>query len=83
MNKIQEYADFARTSVPKDIVGVDEWIQHYNKIFADKIIGETITAVLATDTRDIVYTTYDKDQVDATIFRVVDQVRNHFKETNE
>lgn len=83
MNKIQEYAEFARTSVPKHIVGVDEWIQHYNQIFADKIIGETITAVLATDTRDIVYTTYDKDQVDATISRVVDQVRNHFKETNE
>lgn len=83
MNKIKEFSDYARTSVPKDIIGVDEWIEHYNKLFADQIIGETVLAILATDTRDLVYTTFDKDQVDATMSRIIDQVRNHFKETNE
>jgi len=51
--------------------------------FANELIGETILAVLATDTRDIVYTTYDRDRVDAVISRVVDSVRNHFKEQHD
>jgi hypothetical protein len=46
-----------------------------------QVVGECVLAILATDTRDIVYTTYDRDQVAGIISRVVDQVRNHFKET--
>ena len=49
--------------------------------FSNQLIGECVLAVLATDTRPIVYTTYDKSVVDAVISRVVDNVRNHFKET--
>jgi len=50
--------------------------------FSNQLIGETILAILATDTRSMVYTTYDKSVVDAVISQVVDSVRNHFKETN-
>lgn len=45
---------------------------------AQQVVGETVLAILATDTRDIVYTTYDQDQVQGIISRVVDQVRNHW-----
>ena len=41
-------------------------------------VGETILAILATDCRDFVYTTFDRDRADGTISRVVDQVRNHW-----
>jgi hypothetical protein len=46
--------------------------------FAQQIVGETVTAILATDTRDIVHTTFDKQLVDGAISRVVDSVRNHW-----
>ncbi len=48
--------------------------------FVQQVVGEAVLAILATDTRDIVYTTYDRDQVAGIISRVVDQVRNHFKD---
>ena len=57
-----------------------KWDETITK-FSNQLIGETILAILATDTRDIVYTTYDRDRVDAVISRVVDSVRDHFKET--
>ena len=44
-------------------------------------IGECILAALCTDTRSLVYTTYDRDMVAGIISRVADQIRNHFKET--
>ena len=46
---------------------------------AQQIVGETIVAILATDTRSVIYTTYDKDQVQGIISLVVDQVRNHWE----
>ena len=46
-----------------------------------QIVGECVLAILATDTRSMVYTTYDKSVVDSVIAKVVDSVRNHFKET--
>ena len=49
--------------------------------FANELIGECVLAVLATDTRSLVYTTWDRDQVASVISKVVDSVRNHFKET--
>ena len=45
---------------------------------AKQVVGETVLAILATDTRDIIYTTYDRDQVHGIISLVVDQVRNHW-----
>ena len=43
-----------------------------------QVVGETILAILATDTRDITYTTYDRDQVAGVVQRVVTQVQNHW-----
>ena len=43
-------------------------------------VGETLLAILATDTRDLVYTTFDKGMADSIIGRVVDQVRNHWSQ---
>lgn len=48
--------------------------------FANQLIGEAVLAVLATDTRSMTYTTYDKSVVDSVISRAVDSVRDHFKE---
>jgi hypothetical protein len=45
-----------------------------------QVVGECVLAILATDTRDIVYTTFDRGLVEGTIQRVVDQVKNHFKD---
>lgn len=46
-----------------------------------QVVGECVLAILATDTRDIVYTTWDRDQVAGVIARVVENVRNHFEES--
>lgn len=46
--------------------------------FAKQIVGETILAILAADTRDVVYTTHDKAISDGVVSRVVDSVRNHW-----
>lgn len=43
-------------------------------------VGECVLAILATDTRSLVYTTFDRGLVDSTIARVVDNVRDHFKD---
>jgi len=50
--------------------------------FSNQLVGEVVLAILATDTRQLVYTTYDRDMVGGIISKVVDSVRNHFKETN-
>lgn len=42
-------------------------------------VGETVLAILATDTRDLVCTSFDRSLVDGVISRVIDQVRNHWK----
>lgn len=83
MNKIQQLSQAAIDNIKIGTLGTEEWIQQYNKNLVNQVVGETILAILATDTRPVVYTTYDKDQVSGIISRVVDQVRNHFKDTNE
>ena len=41
MNKrIQELATQAKESVPKGILGVDDWIEQYNRIYAQLIVRE-------------------------------------------
>lgn len=45
-----------------------------------QVVGECVLAILATDTRSLVYTTFDRGLVDSTIARVVDSVRDHFKD---
>lgn len=46
--------------------------------FAQQIVGETVLAILATDLKDVIYTTYDQDRVHGIVARVVDSVRNHW-----
>lgn len=48
------------------------------ELLVKQTVGETILAILATDTRSLVYTTFDKGMVDGTVQRVVDQVRKHW-----
>lgn len=48
----------------------------------NQTVGECILAILATDTRDVVYTTFDKMMADAVTSRVVDHVRKHFRDEN-
>jgi hypothetical protein len=79
-SKIKEIVRDSRLDVyglGKDYHKWDETVSD----FANQLVGETILAILATDTRSMVYTTYDKSVVDAVIGRVIDSVRDHFKET--
>ena len=46
--------------------------------FAKQIVGETVLTILATDTRDLVYTTHDKGLRDGVVSKIVDSVRNHW-----
>lgn len=45
-----------------------------------QVVGECVLAILATDTRPIVYTTFDRDLVASALSRAVDSVRDHFKD---
>jgi hypothetical protein len=68
-----------------DVYGLGKDYQKWDETvtnFSNQLIGEVVLAILATDTRQIVYTTYDRDQVAGIISKVVDSVRDHFKEQN-
>lgn len=45
---------------------------------AREIIGETILAIMATDHRHAVFTTFDKSAMDGATQRIVDNVRKHW-----
>ena len=49
-----------------------------NALIVEQAVNETILAILATDTRDVVYTTYDRGFVAGVLSRVVDSVRKHW-----
>ena len=44
-SRIQTLADQAKDSIPKDEYPVDEWIQEYNKRFANLIIRDVLAIV--------------------------------------
>ena len=78
MNELHvEAARYAKEKYPNDIV---EWSICMSERFATQLVGECVLAILATDTRSMTYTTYDKSVVDSVLSRVVDSVRDHFKE---
>lgn len=56
--------------------GMPYTVETHNLV--QQTVGETVLAILATDTREMIYTTYDKGLVDNIISRVIDQVRNHW-----
>lgn len=45
---------------------------------AQAIVGETILAILATDHRHAMFTTFDKAAIDGTTQRIVDAVTKHW-----
>lgn len=49
-----------------------------NALLVQQVVGETIIAVLAADTRDLVFTTHDKNFAAGVISRAVDSVRKHW-----
>jgi hypothetical protein len=46
--------------------------------FAQQVVGETILTILAADHRDLTYTQFDLDRIQAATSRIVDHVRNHW-----
>ncbi len=46
--------------------------------FAQSIVGETILAILATDHRHAMFTTFDKAAVEGATQRIVDSVTKHW-----
>ena len=45
---------------------------------AEEIVGETILAILATDHRHAMFTTFDKAAIDGATARIVESVRKHW-----
>ena len=43
MTRIQELAEQAKNSIPKDSLGVTEWIAAYNQKFAELIVRECMS----------------------------------------
>ena len=43
MTRIQELAEQAKNSIPKDSLGVSEWIAAYNQKFAELIVQECMS----------------------------------------
>ena len=73
MTKVQQLISLSQ----EDCMGVK---QTNPNVLVAQTIGECVLAILATDCRAMTYTTYDKAVVDGVISRVVDNVRNHFKD---
>lgn len=71
MNKLDQIIE----SSTHECMGIPQLDPHQ---LAQQVVGETILAILATDTRPLVYTSFDKDMAAGIIARVVDQVRNHW-----
>jgi len=46
--------------------------------FAQQVVGETVLAVLATDLREYIATSYDLDMARAVVNKVVDNIRDHW-----
>ena len=46
--------------------------------FAEQIIGETVLAIMTTDHRHAMFTTFDKAAIEGATARIVDNVRNHW-----
>ena len=49
-----------------------------NAIIIQQAVGETILAILATDLRDMIYTTHDSGFAAGITSRIVDSVRKHW-----
>ena len=79
-SKIQEIVRDSRLDVYGLGKDYAKW-EHTVTEFSNQLIGECVLAALATDTRQLVYTTYDRDMVAGIISKVVESIRNHFKET--
>ena len=45
MTRIQELAEQAKNSIPKDSLGVSEWIAAYNQKFAELIVRECMNTI--------------------------------------
>ena len=62
--------------------GMSYTVETHNLV--QQVVGETILAILATDNRNLMYTTFDRDLVNTVVAQVVDQVRKHwnFSEIN-
>lgn len=62
--------------------GMPYTVETHNLV--QQVVGETILAILATDNRNLMYTTFDRDLVNTVVAQVVDQVRKHwnFSEIN-
>ena len=48
------------------------------EVFAKQIVGETILAILATDHRHAIFTTFDKAAIDGATARIIEQIRKHW-----
>ena len=47
--------------------------------FAKQIVGETVLAILATDHRHALFTTFDKAAIEGATSRIINAVRKHWE----
>lgn len=72
MTRIQELAEQAKNSIPKDSLGVSEWIAAYNQKFAELIVRECAEIGDGYDNE----TKYNQGLID--IQTAGDEIRKHF-----
>ena len=70
MTRIQELAEQAKNSIPKDSLGVSEWIAAYNQKFAELSVLECIS--IAQDRAN--FPGFPPNDVN----HIIDEIREHF-----
>ena len=78
MTRIQELAEQAKNSIPKDSLGVTEWIAAYNQKFAELIVRECarLNMELSYELAGVIVDTEEGIGFDSVCLNTVKQVHN-------
>ena len=78
MTRIQELAEQAKNSIPKDSLGVSEWIAAYNQKFAELIVRECarLNLELSYELAGVIVDTEEGIGFDSVCLNTVKQVHN-------
>jgi hypothetical protein len=77
--RIQQLAEQARASIPTDTLDVDQWIQAYNKKFAELIVAECdqLNQTQSYELAGVIADTEEGNGFDAVCLGTVKQVENY------
>ena len=78
--QIKLFAEQSKQSVPQGILGVDAWIEMYNKKFAELVI-EDVLSIVNTAGAECAATTYDQEVVDCIRQKIAKEINNRYGAT--